>query len=110
MGQEIEVRVLRDVLIDPEYALDSEISNVVLELLFTPLLLPRQEFRRNEAVFAGEIEQKTQVGIEFQRNGADIGSVNDRCISKDIRLLHSFHHIISKYIHSYLVIEFFSLR
>lgn len=110
MRQEIEVRILRDVLVDPKYALYSEISDVVLKLLSAPFLFPSQKFRRNKAVFAGEIEQKAQVCIEFQRDGADIGSVDDGCISKDISLLHSLYDIISKYMRLYLVIEFLSLR
>lgn len=110
MRQEIEVRILRDVLVDPKYALYSEISDVMLKFFSAPLLLPHQKLRRNKAVFAGEIEQKAQVCIEFQRDGADIGCVDDGCISKDISLLHSLYDIISKYMRLYLVIEFFSLR
>lgn len=66
----------------------------MVELLAIPLLLTGEQFGRYETVLGRQLQQQTQIGIEFQGDRADIISIDDGRISQDVCLLHRLHHVI----------------
>ena len=87
MRQEVVMRILRHLLVYPYNSLGSQLPNVMLELIPAPFLLLGEQSSRNEAIFAGQVQQDGQVAIELNGHGANIGVVNNRGIPKDIGLL-----------------------
>ena len=76
MRQEVKVRILRHLLVDPYYPLCSQLPDAVLKLILAPPLFLGQQSRRNEAVFAGQVQQDSQVVIELNGHGTNISIVN----------------------------------
>lgn len=90
------MRILRHLLVNPDYTLSPQLSDIMLKVFSRPALLFGQQPSRNEAVFAGYVEKSRQVVIQFYGDCTNVGFVNYRSVTQDICLLQSTDHVVSE--------------